>query len=302
MTIVRQLLTNEAYGIPRGRPRRIAPVALAMIHITGNRNTAANPDARAACQGERNYANRADSNGPSAHLYIARDGWGIEAVDADRYAAWSNGDVNAPNTANPGIRRVLAMRAKGYNANEGYWEEYEAVGFGIEWPITAAQKDTIARRIATRSSSSGLPIDRETVHGHWEINGVDRRNCPVSYARREAFLADVIGRARAFATTKEDIVKVYSVPGSTSAVWPAGTPIHPGPTEAASGKTGAERRYLLVGQDKPTSPARYLVDGAGGDPSGAMAWLPTAGMKSKRDETFNAGVAAAATAAAAAKR
>lgn len=299
MTIVRQLLTNQAYGFPRGKPRRIAPVALAMIHITGNRNTASNPDVRAAAQGERNYANRPGSNGPSAHLYVGRDGWAIEAVDVDRYAAWSNGDVNAPNTANPGIRRVLAMRAKGYNANEAYWEEFEAVGFGSEWPINAAQKDTIARRIAARSIKSGLQINRETVHGHWEINGVDRRNCPVSYAKREAFLADVIARALA----EEDIVRVFSVPGLFSGSWPAGTPVYPGPTGPASGKLATRRDALLVvGQDKPTDPTRYLVDGGGDEASAGMAWLPVAGMTAKRDESWNAGVDAAAKAAAAVKR
>lgn len=302
MTIVRQLLTNQAFGFPRGKPRRILPVALAMIHITGNRNTASNPDVRAAAQGERNYANRAGSDGPSATLYVARDGWGIEAVDADRFAAWSNGDVNAPNTANPGIRRVLAMRAKGYNANEAYWEEFEAVGFGTRWPINDAQKDTIAARIAARSIKSGLPIDRARVHGHWEINGVDRRNCPVSYSQREAFLNDIIARART-AAEEDNYLKIFSVPGSFSGSWPAGTPVYPGPSGPASGKFATKRDGLVVvGQDKPTSPTRYLVDGAGDGASGAMAWLLVAGMTAKQDETFNAGVAAAAKAAAAARR
>ena len=101
---------------------------------------------------------------------------------------------------------------------------------------------------------------------------------------------------------EEAIVKVFSSPGSFSGSWPAGTPVYPGPTGAASGKLATERRLLVVGQDKPTSPTRYLVDGAGDGASGAMAWLPVAGMTGKRDETFNAGVAAAVKAAAGVKR
>lgn len=103
---------------------------------------------------------------------------------------------------------------------------------------------------------------------------------------------------------QEDIVKVYSVPGSFSGSWPAGTPVYPGPTGAASGKLAEARRLLVVGQDKPgipdtpTGPTRYLVDGADDGPSGAMAWLPVAGMTGKRDETRAAGVKAAAAAAA----
>lgn len=112
-------LTNSAYGFPRrGMSRRVQPVALACIHITGNSRTANNADFHQAALDERNYANRRGSLGPSAHDYIARDGYIVQAIDRRHYAAWSNGDVARPNTLNAGIRRVLALRAKGYNANE----------------------------------------------------------------------------------------------------------------------------------------------------------------------------------------
>lgn len=195
MTEVTQLLTNAAFGFPRGKPRRIKPVANACIHITGNSKTAAYPDLHKAAQGERNYANRTASPGPSATHYTARDGWRIKAIDWKRYTAWSNGDVSSPNTANAGIRRVLALRAKGYNANEGYWVEIENVGYPGTYPITAAQKQSCAEVIAEAARFSGLPINRETVHGHWEINGIDRQRCPDSH--HEAFLNDVIARAKA---------------------------------------------------------------------------------------------------------
>jgi hypothetical protein len=199
VTVSVQHLTNTAYGFPRGKPRRVKPVALACLHITGNSRTAAMTDLHKAAQNERDYANRAGSNGPSAHNYVARDGWAIEAVGGG-YAAWSNGDVSSPHTSNPGIRRVLAMRAKGYNANEAYWYEAECVGYGTAHPITAAQKHHLAERIAALAKASGLPINRETVHGHWEINGIDRQNCPCPPSQHESFLADIIGRANAILT------------------------------------------------------------------------------------------------------
>ena len=197
MTVHTAHLTNGAYGFPkRGARRRLKPVALACIHICGNRRTAADPDLHGAALDERNYANRPGSDGPSAHYYVARDGWAVEAIDPERHAAWSNGDVTSPNSANPGVAKVLALRAKGYNANEAYWLEFECVGFGSR-KITSAQKQFCAERIAAMAKASGLPVTRATVHAHSEINGVNRASCPCPKASREAFLGDVIARANA---------------------------------------------------------------------------------------------------------
>ena len=198
MSTVTALRTNKAYGYPtRGAGRRVKAPILACIHITGNRRTAANPDRHQAARDERNYANRAGSNGPSAHYYVARDGWAIETIDPARFAAWSNGDVASPNSANPGIAKVLALRAKGYNANEAYWLEFECVGYGSTYPITKAQKEFCATRIAAMAKATGVPGNRATVHGHSDLNSVNRASCPCAKASREAFLGDVIARANA---------------------------------------------------------------------------------------------------------
>lgn len=198
MSTVTALLTNKAYGFPRrGATRRTKAPILACIHITGNRRTAANPDRHQAARDERNYANRVGSNGPSAHYYVARDGWAIEAIEPGRHAAWSNGDVDSPNTANAGVAKVLALRAKGYNANEAYWLEFECVGYGSTYPITKAQKQFCATRIAAMAKATGLPVNRATVHGHSDLNSVNRASCPCPKASREAFLVDVIARANA---------------------------------------------------------------------------------------------------------
>lgn len=44
MSVIVDLWNNNKYGFPDGRKRRLPPVALACIHITGNRNTAKNPE------------------------------------------------------------------------------------------------------------------------------------------------------------------------------------------------------------------------------------------------------------------
>jgi hypothetical protein len=195
-TIVEAHLTNGAYGFPAGKKRRVPVTALACIHVTGNKNTAAMADLHGAARAERNYANRDGSN-TSAHYYIARDGWTLEAVDPVLYAAWSNGIVREPNRDNPGILDVLALERRGFNANEAYVLELEHLGYGSTYPTTEAQRDAIAELIAAAADRTGLPISRETVHGHWELNGVDRRNCPVPYLKRETFLRDIVARARA---------------------------------------------------------------------------------------------------------
>ena len=84
MTTVTALLTNKAYGYPtRGARRRRKPTILACLHQTAN--------AKATVIGERNYANRAGSPGPSATAYIDRDGTIVRAIDPVEYAAWSQG-------------------------------------------------------------------------------------------------------------------------------------------------------------------------------------------------------------------
>jgi LysM repeat protein len=134
---------------------------------------------------------------PSAHYYVARDGWSIEAIDPTKYAAWSNGEVASPSTTNAGTAKVLALRAKGYDSNEACWLEIDCVGDGSTYPITRAQKQVRATRIAAMAKTTGLPVNRSTVQGHSDLNSVTRASCPCSRTSREAFLGDVIARANA---------------------------------------------------------------------------------------------------------
>lgn len=189
MTTMNALLTNTAYGFPRGAPRRIKPIALLCVHITGNSRLPSALD-------ERNYANRALSGGPSAHDYIDRNGDIVHAIET-RYAAWSNGDSNAPMTAVPGISAVVGFRGRGYNINEAYVREVECVGYPGTAPVTDAQLESVAQLIARDSIASGLPISTATVHTHAYINSVDRANCAFPPAERAVKVAALIGRAQA---------------------------------------------------------------------------------------------------------
>lgn len=188
-------LTNKAYGFPqRGDKRRIKPIALACIHITGNpKNQGPN-----AAQNERDYANRDNSPGPSAHFYLNRDGGGVKALNYKAFAAWSNGDLVKPNLANDGVKRIVALHPR-FNANECFGVEIENVGFAkIDGQITDAQIRRMGRIIARASIYFNLPINRNTVLAHADINSVDRQNCPALPKLREATLAKIIKQAKLY--------------------------------------------------------------------------------------------------------
>jgi hypothetical protein len=102
---------------------------------------------------------------------------------------------------------------------------------------------------------------------------------------------------------------VYSVIGQRSAVASAGTPYYSSPDATTpSGTLSSERRFDLVAQDKPGKlgepggPTAFLVDGAGDGAPAPMSWIRAGALRSFRDESYNAGVAAAAKAASEAKR
>lgn len=191
MVIFDAPLTNDAYGYPRGAERRVKPIALTCLHITANPST---PPATA--MEERNYANRVDSGGPSAHDYVDRNGDRVRAIDPVRYAAWTNGAVRSPKTGVPGVQAVLDLVARGFNANEAYHRTIEHCGRYAAYPITPEQVESTARQIALDSISTGISISRATVHLHSDIDSELRANCPVPAASAETWVAAVIARAQ----------------------------------------------------------------------------------------------------------
>jgi hypothetical protein len=197
-------LTNGAYGFPRGQLRRLKPFVLICIHITGNKRTASMPDGAQPGSGvwaevsymarNRHWDSAKPDHGNSAHSYLSRDGQVLNCIPT-KFAAWNNGDVKKPNTTLESIRRIVDLRAHGTNANEAYVREIECTGHNPSLPLTAQQRETVAYLIAHDALESGLPISRETVHLHADINSIDKSGCPF-VGDREEQVAAVIARAQ----------------------------------------------------------------------------------------------------------
>lgn len=193
MTLTWKPLTNSAYGYPkRGDERRITPFILAVVHVTDN----ATNQGSDAVENEWTYANRPNSTGPSAHVYLGRDGNGYIAIDPKKYAAWSNGILNEPNTKLATINKVIELKASsGINPNECCYYEIEDVGVPGTRPVTSLQHSQIADLIAQASIDLGVEISRETVVTHTDFDAVNRITCAYSASTREARLAELINLA-----------------------------------------------------------------------------------------------------------
>jgi len=182
-------------GMPyRGSVRRRAPSLLMVCHITGNSNL---PSALA----EMTYSARAGS-GASFPFCVNRNGTAVQGYDPVLYAPWTNGDLQSPDMSNPAI---AAIASGGLNANEMSFMTVEAVGYEPGSPYTDAQVETIAKIVAwghakAKAKGWNLPIDAVRVVGHYQINGVTRRNCP-SAGDKLALRNRIITRARALAGT-----------------------------------------------------------------------------------------------------
>ena len=197
-------LTNGAWGFPQGKERRIKPFVLMCVHIAGNRRTATMPDGVKPGSGtwaevsymarDRHWKSEHPDRGNSAHSYISRDGQVLDCIPT-RLAAWNNGDVKKPNTNLTEIRHILELRAQGKNANEAYVREIECTGFSRALPLTAQQRETVAYLIAHDSIEWGIPISRETVHMHADVNSIDKQSCPFT-GDREPQIAAIISRAQ----------------------------------------------------------------------------------------------------------
>jgi hypothetical protein len=161
------------YGYPFvGAARRRGTPIIGVTHITGNYQL---PSALA----EVKYASRAGS-GASFHFCVNRNGTVVQAIDPFLFAAWTNGDINKPDTTNP---YVADMVGSPYNPNEFNLVAIENVGFenadGSPAPLTDAQVEANAQIYAWAAAKLGrssIHIDR--VVGHRMINSVTRWHCP----------------------------------------------------------------------------------------------------------------------------
>lgn len=209
-------LKNKAYGFPRGADRKVDPWVLMCIHISGNKNTASMPVGVKPGTGtwaEVQYMARQRSArdiGNSAHDYIARGGSVLSCIPT-RYAAWNNGQLNNPNTQLDSVRRIVRQDATdpSFNPNEAYVREVECTGYPGSYPLTKEQREAVAQLIARDSIKWDLPITRETVHMHADLDSVNRRNCPFT-GDRETQLERIIQRAK---DIKKDLKDGETDPG-----------------------------------------------------------------------------------------
>lgn len=182
--------------------RTFAPKVLLVVHVTGNSRVAAYPEGFATNQSpgaDWSYAarNSASADGPSANNYIGREtGATIEMWNPATHAAWSNGDLNKPNLALPGVKYLYDLRQRGINANKGCYREVELSGYPGTFDPTDAQIEACAYFAAIDSIATGLDIKRGvTVLTHADINSVDRQNCAFRPVIREKRLAQLCERA-----------------------------------------------------------------------------------------------------------
>lgn len=159
------------WGYPKGNLRPVPPAALAfsVVHITGNPG---NPIATAIGELAWRIGDPADQN--SATFFVNRDGSVWQGLgDPLRMAPWANGDLQRPDLTSP---RVAALA--GTNPNLRTIVAIENVGRPTDLPITEAQVQANARIIAYYHAKARVPVTRQTVIGHYQINGVNRPNCP----------------------------------------------------------------------------------------------------------------------------
>lgn len=165
------LMQLVEWGYPLGALRSSpAPdKGFSVVHITGNSRLPTG-------QSEAAWRINDTSLQNSATFFVNRDGSVVQCLsDPLRMAPWANGDLQNPDTSNPRIAAVVRDRV---NANQRTVVAIENVGYEPGSSITAAQEAANARIIAHYHAKAGIPVSRQTVVGHYQINAVNRPNCP----------------------------------------------------------------------------------------------------------------------------
>lgn len=194
-----RLVQLVEWGYPMGslRPVPAATDAYGVVHITANLATAL---------GEVSWRLNDPALQNSATFFVNRDGSVIQALaDPLRMDPWSNGDVRSPDLSNPRIARMVRA---GVNANERTLVSIENVGNETAWgsvpggyPITDAQVETNARIFAHYFPKAKVPISRETIIGHYQLNSVSRLNCP---GRDKRVIDRIVARAQAILSPPQE--------------------------------------------------------------------------------------------------
>lgn len=133
----------------------------------------------------------------SAHYVVSQTGGIYRCVPEDQ-RAWANGVVDRPDLSHHLIRKWVE---KNVNPNE-YTVSIEMAGRpGQPWPM--AQQIAVRSLIADICRRRHLPFDRSAVIGHYQIDSVNRPNCPdLTDAEWAALLAPGPGDAAADANAR----------------------------------------------------------------------------------------------------
>lgn len=256
------------------RPTPPADKAWSVIHITGNSRL---PSA----DGEVTWRITDPDMQNSATFFVNRDGSVVQALgDPLHMDPYANGDVNQPDRSNPRIDAF--MRGSGYyNANELTLVAIENVGYEPGSPLTDAQVKTCAAIIRYFHRKAGLPINRETVIGHYQINSVDRPNCP---GRDKSVIDEIVALAGGSTPEEEDTLTTvqitpFAVPrGFTIKTGIAIPSLRPDTLEAGATQTftdpvaGTADSLILISSDRDQALSGRYVSIVSGPFKGR--WIP----------------------------
>jgi hypothetical protein len=160
-------------GVPAG-------LAVSVVHTTAGLSNAA---------AQVTYSARVGSQ-VTATFWVNRDGSVVQSLpDPLRQGPWTNGILNRPDLTNP---RIAAMVRDGANPNTRSLITIENVSLEPGAPITTAQQQTCAALVKYYHAKAGVPINRETVVGHYQIDSVNRPNCP---STNKAIINEIVGIA-----------------------------------------------------------------------------------------------------------
>lgn len=171
--------------------------------------------------GEGTSASNLDylTNGPvSCNAFIHEDGTIYELVPPE-FAAWTNGDMKQPDRSNPLIR---TWDDNGWNPNQRTYT-IEHGGFSTQnkggaW--TPAQWTSTVWLQAWVCQQYGLPIDRTHILGHFQINSVDKVNCPgLSPAEWDRLIREIQTLAARYADDEPPASRPIALPPAVPDPW-----------------------------------------------------------------------------------
>lgn len=150
------------------RPTPNPALAYSVLHITANLTSTA--------EGEAWYRINNPGVQVGATFFLNSDGSAVQCyADPRRMDPWTNGVLNGPDLTNP---RIAAVVRDGVNPNERSLVTIEMCGYEPTRPITPAQEQTAAKIITWAHALIGMPVNRQTVVGHYQFDRVNRANCP----------------------------------------------------------------------------------------------------------------------------